>query len=53
MFLTQTKRFQHNVASLMPHPERAGEPLLGSDDGKWILASIIAALKNETVAVAA
>jgi phosphoribosylformylglycinamidine (FGAM) synthase-like amidotransferase family enzyme len=39
--------------NLMPHPERACKPLLGSDDGKWIFESIFAALKNKTVAVAA
>ncbi len=39
--------------NLIPHPERACEPLLGSDDGKWIFESIFAALKNKTVAVAA
>jgi phosphoribosylformylglycinamidine (FGAM) synthase-like amidotransferase family enzyme len=38
--------------NLMPHPERACEPLLGSDDGKWIFESIFAALKK-TVAQAA
>ncbi|HXR48040.1 MAG TPA: phosphoribosylformylglycinamidine synthase subunit PurQ [Candidatus Limnocylindrales bacterium] len=42
-----------NVAGLMPHPERACEPLLGSDDGKWILESLIAALEKKTVAHAA
>ena len=31
----------------------ACEPLLGSDDGKWIFESIFAALKNKTVAHAA
>jgi len=40
-------------ANSMPHPERACEPLLGSDDGKWILESAIAALKNKTAAQAA
>ncbi len=44
---------QRNVAGLMPHPERACEPLLGSDDGKWIFESIFAALKNKTVVQAA
>jgi phosphoribosylformylglycinamidine synthase len=44
---------RRNVAGLMPHPERASEPILGSDDGKWILQSIITALENKTVAVAA
>jgi len=38
---------RRNVAGLMPHPERACEPLLGSDDGKWILESMIAALENK------
>jgi phosphoribosylformylglycinamidine synthase len=41
---------RRNVAGLMPHPERASEPLLGSDDGKWIFESMIAALQNKTVA---
>jgi phosphoribosylformylglycinamidine synthase len=41
------------VAGLMPHPERACEPLLGSDDGKWISESIFAALQNKTAAQAA
>jgi len=39
--------------NLMPHSERACEPLLGSDDGKWIFETIFAALKNKTVAQAA
>ena len=30
-----------NVAGLMPHPERAIEPLLGSEDGRWIFESLI------------
>ena len=38
---------------LLPRPERAGEPLPGSDDGKWIFESIFAALKNKAVAQAA
>jgi len=44
---------RRNVAGLMPHPERACEPLLGSEDGKWILESIITTLKNKNVAQAA
>jgi phosphoribosylformylglycinamidine (FGAM) synthase-like amidotransferase family enzyme len=44
------KRAQTN---LMPHPERACEPLLGSDDGKWIFENIFAALKGKAVAQAA
>ena len=44
---------RRNVAGLMPHPERACEPLLGSDDGKWIFESIISALQSRTAAKAA
>ncbi|HVE92567.1 MAG TPA: phosphoribosylformylglycinamidine synthase subunit PurQ, partial [Actinomycetota bacterium] len=29
-----------NVGGMMPHPERACEPWLGSDDGRRVLASI-------------
>jgi phosphoribosylformylglycinamidine synthase subunit PurQ / glutaminase len=44
---------RRNVAGLMPHPERASEPLLASDDGKWIFESMIAALEKKIVAQAA
>ena len=44
---------RRNVAGLMPHPERACESLLGSDDGKWVFESLFAALKNKNVARAA
>jgi phosphoribosylformylglycinamidine synthase I len=30
-----------NVAGLMPHPERAAEAILGSDDGMWIVRSLV------------
>ncbi|OGN86944.1 MAG: phosphoribosylformylglycinamidine synthase I [Chloroflexi bacterium GWC2_73_18] len=30
-----------NVAGLMPHPERAAEPLLGTDDGLRLLRSLV------------
>lgn len=30
-----------NVLGLMPHPERASEPLLGSDDGRLLFASLL------------
>ena len=30
-----------NVAGLMPHPERASETILGSDDGIGILRSLV------------
>jgi phosphoribosylformylglycinamidine synthase I len=32
-----------NVVGLMPHPERACSPLLGSDDGRRLLESLLAA----------
>ncbi len=31
-----------NVLGMMPHPERAVESLLGSDDGRWIFESLTA-----------
>jgi phosphoribosylformylglycinamidine (FGAM) synthase-like amidotransferase family enzyme len=30
-----------NVMGLMPHPEHAVDPLLGSADGAFILASLV------------
>jgi phosphoribosylformylglycinamidine synthase subunit PurQ / glutaminase len=36
-----------NVAGLMPHPERAIEPLLGSEDGRLIFESVVTALTNK------
>jgi phosphoribosylformylglycinamidine synthase I len=33
---------ERNVAGLMPHPERASETLLGSEDGRLIFESLIA-----------
>jgi phosphoribosylformylglycinamidine synthase I len=44
---------RRNVAGLMPHPERACEPLLGSADGNLIFESIVASLQNNSVAKAA
>jgi phosphoribosylformylglycinamidine synthase subunit PurQ / glutaminase len=35
-----------NVAAMMPHPERAGEALLGSEDGRLIFRSMIEALSE-------
>ncbi len=35
---------RRNVGALMPHPERACEPELGSDDGKWVFLSMISTL---------
>lgn len=36
-----------NVAGLMPHPERASEPLLGSADGRLIFESLVNSLQNK------
>jgi len=44
---------RRNVAGLMPHPERASEPLLGSADGRLIFESLIHALESKLVAKAA
>jgi phosphoribosylformylglycinamidine synthase len=35
-----------NVAGLMPHPERASEPILGCDDGRLVFESLIAFLEK-------
>lgn len=37
-----------NVLGLMPHPERASEALLGSEDGRTIFASLILSLERRT-----
>jgi phosphoribosylformylglycinamidine synthase len=37
-----------NVAGLMPHPERAAEAVLGSDDGLGILRSLVASAAERT-----
>ena len=34
---------RRNVVGLMPHPERASEPALGSADGRVVLASVVKA----------
>jgi phosphoribosylformylglycinamidine synthase subunit PurQ / glutaminase len=41
-----------NVAGLMPHPERASETVLSSDDGRLILESLVAWLQNKTAKAA-
>jgi phosphoribosylformylglycinamidine synthase len=41
-----------NVAGLMPHPERASEPLLGSADGRLIFESLISWLESRLAAAA-
>ena len=41
------------MSDLTVHLECACEPPPGSDDGKWILESVIAALENKITAKAA
>ena len=41
-----------NVMGLMPHPEHAVDPLLGSADGALILASLVEAARVRALAVA-
>ena len=41
-----------NVAGLMPHPERASEPLLGSADGLLIFESLLAWLQTKVAQAA-
>ena len=41
-----------NVAGLMPHPERASETVLGCEDGRLILESLVAWLQNRTAKAA-
>jgi phosphoribosylformylglycinamidine synthase len=36
-----------NVVGLMPHPERACDPLLGSDDGRRLLGSLLVAASSK------
>jgi phosphoribosylformylglycinamidine synthase I len=40
-----------NVMGLMPHPEHAVDPLLGSDDGALVLASLLDAAQMREVSV--
>ena len=39
-----------NVFGLMPHPEHAVDPLLGSDDGALLLASLVDAARERVLA---
>lgn len=39
-----------NVVGLMPHPERASDPLLGSDDGLVLLRSLLASAAGVSTA---
>jgi phosphoribosylformylglycinamidine synthase len=38
-----------NVVGLMPHPERAAEPLLGSADGRKVFEALVRSLQARTV----
>ena len=40
------------VAGLMPHPERAAEALLGSDDGMLLLRSLVESLAHASARAA-
>jgi phosphoribosylformylglycinamidine synthase len=42
-----------NVMGLMPHPEHAVDPLLGSGDGALILASLVDSAREQTLKLAA
>ena len=42
-----------NVLGLMPHPEHAVDPLLGSDDGALLLASLVDAARERALAAVA
>jgi phosphoribosylformylglycinamidine synthase subunit PurQ / glutaminase len=44
---------RRNVAGLMPHPERACEPLLSSEDGRWIFESMVQSLQSRSAEKAA
>lgn len=44
---------QRNVAGLMPHPERACEPILGSEDGRLLFESMIRTLEQRPASHAA
>jgi phosphoribosylformylglycinamidine synthase len=39
-----------NVVGLMPHPERAADPLLGSDDGNLLLSALLRSAEAATPA---
>jgi phosphoribosylformylglycinamidine synthase len=43
---------ERNVMGLMPHPEHAVDPLLGSGDGAFILASLVDAARTRMLAAA-
>ncbi|HEX9828894.1 MAG TPA: phosphoribosylformylglycinamidine synthase subunit PurQ, partial [Bacteroidota bacterium] len=40
-----------NVLGMMPHPERAAEPLMGSSDGRKILDSLVESFVFQSLSV--
>ena len=42
-----------NVVGLMPHPERASDPIIGSDDGVVLLRSLLAAAADTRTSLSA
>ncbi len=44
---------ERNVMGMMPHPERAADPLVGGTDGLFILRSLLAAVAARTPVLAA
>ncbi len=44
---------QGNVLGMMPHPERASDPILGATDGRGLFEGLIAASTQERMAVKA
>jgi phosphoribosylformylglycinamidine synthase subunit PurQ / glutaminase len=42
-----------NVAGLMPHPERASEAILGSDDGMGVIRSLVESAAERVAAIGA
>ena len=47
------REMQQPKANFMPHPERASEPILANDDGRWIFESGFAGLEKKSSAEAA
>ena len=43
---------ERNVFGLMPHPEHAVDPLLGSGDGALLLAALVDAARGRSLATA-
>ena len=43
---------ERNVLGLMPHPEHAVDPLLCSGDGALLLAALVGAARERTLALA-